>query len=110
MKDSSSLVVTLSSIPSSATHGADANLSSEGSEEFFEDSNDEPTVKKRISDFDEEGNEHEAEAIVMYLSYLLSFSLHSLLLPSSSFYMYLHDLLMQSPFILYVYFSDHRNF
>ena len=68
-------------------------------------------MKKRISDFDEEeGNEHEAEAIVMYLSYLLSFSLHSLLLPSSSFYMYLHDLLMQSPFILYVYSSDHKDF
>ena len=68
MKDSSSLVVTLSSIPSSATHGADANLSSEGSEEFFEDSNDEPTVKKRISDSNEkEGDEHEVEALSTYL-------------------------------------------
>ena len=68
MKDSSSLVVTLSSIPSFATHGADANLSSEGFEEFFEDSNDEPTVKKRISDSNEkEGDEHEVEALSTYL-------------------------------------------
>ena len=53
MKDGSSLVVTPSSIPSSATCGPDADLSSdEGSEEVLEYSNDEPTMKKRISDFD----------------------------------------------------------
>lgn len=44
VKDGSSLVVTSSSIPSSATCGFDADLSSdEGSEEVLEDSEDEPT-------------------------------------------------------------------
>ena len=104
------MVVTPSSIPSSATRGLDANLSSEGFEEVLEDSDDEPTMKKKISDFNEEGGDHKAEAMGMYLSYLLSFSLYSLSLPSSSFYMYLHNPLMQSPFILYVYYSDHRDF
>ena len=111
MKDGSSLVVTHSSIPSFATRGPDANLSFEGSEEVLEDSDDKSAVKKRISNSDEEeGDEHEAEAMGMYLSYLLSFSLYSLSLPSSSFYMYLHNPLMQSPFILYVYSSDYRDF
>ena len=43
MKDGSSLVVTPSSIPSSATCGFDADLSSdEGSEEVLKDSEDGP--------------------------------------------------------------------
>jgi len=64
----SSLVVTPSSIPSFATYEADANLSFEGSEEFLKDSNDEPTVKKRIFDSNEkEGDEHEVEALNTYL-------------------------------------------
>ena len=54
VKDGCSLVVTLSSIPSSATHGLDAYLSSEGSNDVLEDPNDESTKKKRISDSDEE--------------------------------------------------------
>ena len=54
MKDGSSLVVTSSSIPSSATHGLDVDLSSEGSKDVLEDPDDEPAIKKRISDFDEE--------------------------------------------------------
>ena len=54
VKDGSSLVVTPSSIPSSAMHGPNADLSSEGSEDVLEDPNDEPTKKKRISDSDEE--------------------------------------------------------
>ena len=47
-------MVTPSSIPSSATRGLNADLSSEGSEDILEDPNDEPTKKKRVSDFDEE--------------------------------------------------------
>ena len=111
MKYGSFLVVTPSSIPSSATHGPNADLFFEGYEEVLEDSDDEPTVKKRIFDCnEEEGDEHKAETMGTYLSYLLSFSLHPLSLPSSSFYMYLRNLLMQSPFILYVFSSDHRDF
>ena len=68
MKDGSSLVVTPSSIPNSVTRGPDADLSSEGSDEVLEDSDDEPTVKKRISDSNEkEGDEHEVEALSTYL-------------------------------------------
>ena len=48
VNDSSSLVVTPSSIPSSTTCGPDADLSSEGSEYVLEDPNDKPTKKKRI--------------------------------------------------------------
>ena len=48
MKDGSSLVVTSSSIPSFAIHGPNANLSSKGSEDAFEDPDDEPTIKRRI--------------------------------------------------------------
>ena len=54
VKDGCSLVVTLSSIPSSATHKLDAYLSFEGSKDVLKDPNDEPTKKKRISDYDEE--------------------------------------------------------
>ena len=57
MKDSSSLVVTPSFIPNSTTRGHDADLSSKGYEEVLEDSDDEPIVKKRISDSDEEVGE-----------------------------------------------------
>ncbi|KAK9983659.1 hypothetical protein SO802_033184 [Lithocarpus litseifolius] len=62
MKDDSSLVVTPSSIPSSAIRGPDADLSSEGSEDFLEDSDDEPTMKKRVSNSEEEeGVDHEVQ-------------------------------------------------
>ena len=54
MKDGSSLVVAPSSIPSSATRRPNANLSFKGSKEVFEDPDDEPTKKKRISDSNEE--------------------------------------------------------
>jgi len=48
MKDGSSLVVTPSSIPGSATRGPDVDLSSEGSKDVLEDPDDEPILKKRI--------------------------------------------------------------
>ena len=96
MKDGSSLVVTPSSIPSSAMRRPDVDLSFEGPEEVLEDSDDEPIVKKRITDSDkEEGDEYGVEAMDMYL-----------LLPLSSFYTYLHNLLMQSQFILHIYPSN----
>ena len=73
MKDGSSLVVTPSSISSFITRGPGTNLSfDEGSEEVFEDSEDEPTMKKRVFDSDEEDSgEHETEAMGMYLLPLL---------------------------------------
>ncbi|XP_030936892.1 endochitinase A1-like [Quercus lobata] len=55
-KGGASLVVTPSSIPGSATCGPDPDLSSEGSDDILEDPDDAPMLKKRISDFDEEGS------------------------------------------------------
>ena len=74
-------MVTPSSIPSSAIRGLDADLSFEGSEDVLEDPDDEPTMKKRIFDSEEEENaEHEAKFMGMCLFILLSF-----LLPPFSF-------------------------
>ena len=65
-------------------------MSSEGSDEVLEDSDNESSMKKRISNSDEEeGGGHEAEAIGMYLSYLLSFSLHPSSLLSSSLFFFI---------------------
>ena len=55
-KGSASLVVTPSSILGSVTRGPDLDLSSEGSDDIFEDPDDAPMLKKRISDSDEEGS------------------------------------------------------
>ena len=46
MKDGYSLMVTSSSIPSSATRGPNVDLSSKGSEDALEDPDDEPTIKR----------------------------------------------------------------
>ena len=54
VKDGSSLVVTPSSIPSSATRDPNTDLSSEESGEILEDPEDELVLKKRISNSDEE--------------------------------------------------------
>lgn len=88
VKGGSPLVVTPLSIPSSATHGLDANLSfKEGSEEVLEDFEDEPTMKKRVSNSDEEdGGEHETEAIGMCLLPLLGL----LFSPIIYFYIFLY--------------------
>lgn len=73
MKDGS-LVVTPSSIPSFATRGPDVDLSSEGSEDVLEDPDDEPVLKKRISNsYDEESDPLEPEFIGMCLSPFLPF-------------------------------------
>ena len=81
VKDGSTLVVTPSSIPSSAIRGPDADLSSnEGSKEVLEDSEDEPTMKKRVSDSDEEDSDkHKTESISMYLLPLLGLLFHPIL-------------------------------
>lgn len=51
------MVVTPSSIPSSATQGSNADLSSdEWSEEVFEDSKDEPVMKTYVYDSDEDSD------------------------------------------------------
>ena len=54
VKDGSSLVVTPSSIPISATRGPDAALSSEEFEDILEDPDDEPVLGRRISESEEE--------------------------------------------------------
>ena len=62
-------MVTPSSIPSSATHGPDADFSfDEGSEEVLEDSEDESIMKKRVSNSDkDDGGERKTEAMGMCL-------------------------------------------
>ena len=54
MKDGFSLVVTPSSIPNSATRGPNVDLSSEGSKDVLQDPKDEPVLKKKIFDSDDE--------------------------------------------------------
>ena len=75
MNDGFSLVVTLSSIPSSITRRPDVDLSSdEGSEEVFEDSNDEPVVKIPFTST--------KSYFILFLSFLsvsLLFTLHIIL-------------------------------
>ena len=57
MNDGSSLVVTPSSIPSSATRGLDTDLSSdEGSQKVFKDFEDEPVMKTRVSNSNEDSD------------------------------------------------------
>lgn len=75
MKDGSLLLVTPSSIPSSATQRPDANLSfDEGLDEVLEDSKDEPVIKTIIfySDEDNNGGEQEVEAMGMCISSLVN--------------------------------------
>ena len=99
MKDGSSLVVTPSSIPSSATRGLDANLSSEESKNILEDPEDEPVLKKRISDSDkEESAPLQIEFMGMCLSFCVSF------LPSSHFFLhtYVSALLLTTISLLFI--------
>ena len=89
MKDDSSLVVTPSSIPSSATQELDVDLSSDkGFKEVLEDSEDEPVMKTRVSNSDEDsdGGEKEAKAIGMCLLFLVNLlCLFFLSFPSTTF-------------------------
>ena len=62
IKDGYSLVFTLSSIPTSATRGPNADLShDEGSEEVIEYFDDEPIMKTHVSDFDEASNDEHTD-------------------------------------------------
>ena len=120
VKDGSSLVVTPSSIPCSATRGPNADLSSEGYEDVLENPDDELIMKKRIFDSDEEESaDHEAEFMGMYLPYLVKFPFFFfkfLSLPSSFFsslyiyILYLYNPLMWFPFTLHVCSSNCRDF
>ena len=98
MKDGSSLVVTLSSIPSSATRGLDADLSSEESKDILEDPEDEPVLKKRISNSDEEESTP-LKTEFMGMCFFVSFIPHFFFT-----HMYLRCSLLRSPFHLYVCF------
>ena len=107
VKDGSSLVVTPSSIPSSATREPNADLSSERSEEVLEDPDNEPTKKETISDSNEEESvDSKTEFMGMPLSLSLFFLL-SLFLPFllSSLYISVCVIpLLRSPFISYAHF------
>ena len=99
VKDGSFFVVTPSSIPSSTTLGPNAKLSSEGSNKVLEDSDDKPTMKKRISDSDEEeGGDHEADFRGMYLPYFVKF----LFFFFFSFFLFYHCLPLSSPFYIHI--------
>ena len=92
MKDGSSLVVTPSSIPIFATHGPDAALSSEESEDVLKDPDNEPILGRRIFESEEE------EFMGMcYLSSLLPFFLFFLLSSLFPFCLYVHFSCLQSP-------------
>ena len=93
-------MVTPSSIPSSATHGLNANLfSNEGFKEVLEDDEDEPIVKKRVSYSDEDdGGEHKIEAMAM------SFALVRPSLSSRPLY----NFLIQCLIILHIHSFSHR--
>ena len=88
VKDGSSLVVTPSSIPSSATRGPDVDLSFEGFEDVLEDPDNEPVLKKRIFDSDdEESAPLETEFMGMCL---FPFPFFFVFLPSSFFPFFFH--------------------
>ena len=109
VKDGSSLVVTPSSIHSSATHRPDVDLSSEGSENVLEDLEDELVLKKRIFDFDDEEDAPlEIEFMGMCLSPFFLFLVKSI--PPPLFcHLFLMRMYLRLPFTtisfnLYVYF------
>ena len=116
MKDDSSLVVTPSSIPNSATCGLDVDLSSKGSEDVLEDPDDELVLKKRIFDSDdEESVPPEVEFIGICLSPFLLFFFAKFILPPFFVISSLHvctcvSPLLQSPFICMPIFVLCRDF
>ena len=112
MKDGSSLVVTPSSIPSFATRGPNADLSSKGSKDVLEDPDDEPTMKKKISDFDEEENvdpETEFMGMCLFPPFLFCYLPYSFFLSSPLYtYVFGHPFAAVSLY-LYAYFSICRD-
>ena len=112
MKDGSSLVVTPSSIPSFATVCPNADLSSKGSKDVLEDPDDEPTMKKKISDFDEEENV-DPETEFMVCAFFPLFFFANFPIPSFCHLLFIHMHLCH-PFAavslyLYAYFSICRD-
>ena len=107
MKDGSSLVVTPSSIPSSATREPDVDLSFEGSKDILEDPNNELVLKKRISNSNNKKYAPpKTEFMGMYLSPFFLFLAKSI----PPFFchlvlrrMYLYLPFAAIPFNLYVY-------
>ena len=74
MKDGSSLVVTPSFIPISATRGPDVDLSSKEFKNIPEDLNDEPILGRRISESEEEeGASPETFTGILFFFLLFSF-------------------------------------
>ena len=98
MKDGSSLVITPSSIPSSATRGPNTDLSSEESGDILEDPEDEPVLKKRIS------NSNEEESASLKTGFVSMCPLFFF-----GIYMYLRYSLLRPPFYLYVCFPVCRD-
>ena len=97
------MVVTPSSISSSATRGLNAELSSEGSEDVLEDPDDEPTMKKRIFDFDEEESaDHEAEFMGLHLPYLVKF-------PSLSLFFFFFIAFLFLLLLIYIHTHTHTH-
>ena len=109
VKDGSSLVVTPSSILSSATRGPDTNLSSEGFDDILEDPDEAPILKKRISNSDEEENAPpELEFMDMCLpSFFAKFTFFLLLFPLPCTYVFA---LLFAPFHFYAYPPTCRDF
>ena len=99
MKDASSLVVTPSSIPISATRGPDVDLSSEEFENIPEDLDDEPVLGRRISESEEEegASPKTFTGILFFFSSLLFFFSFFLLSSLSPFCLHVHFSCLQSP-------------
>ena len=96
MKDGSSLVVTSSSIPSSATRGLDADLSFEESKDILEDPEDEPVLKKRNFDFNEEESASpKTEFVGIFVSFFFFYYLFLI-------YTYVSTLLLAAISLLFV--------
>ena len=97
MKDGSSLVVTPSSIPISATRGPDVDLSSEEFENIPEDLDDEPVLGRRISESEEE----EGASPKTFTGILFFFLLFSFFFLSFFFAKFTLPLLFACPFLLF---------
>ena len=95
VKDGSFLVVTPSSIPSSATSGPDVDLSSKESEDILKDPEDEPVLKKRIFYSDEEENAP-LKTEFMGICFFVSF------LPFIYIYVYVSALLLVAVSLLFI--------
>ena len=100
-------MVTPSSIPSSATRGPDADLSSEGSKDVLADPDDEPIIKKRISESNEEesaDSETKFMGMCLFLPFSTKFPPPVFLLSLLHIYTYVTLLLQFSIYLAYSFF------